>query len=175
MALIFQYGSNMSVARLNSKDRLDGCAKKIGIVKTIEKFDFEFSVWSNNNKCAAANIKSEGEEYIWGVLYEVEDSRVFRDLSKEGEKCLDQVEGEGSNYERIKIKVFDESGNPIKEDVYTYVVRGVRRQDNLKTNKQYISHILNGLKSNNIPKDYIDYVMNQIKKNNTEIFKNEEY
>ena len=34
MTLVFQYGSNMSVARLNSNDRLDGDAKTIGVART---------------------------------------------------------------------------------------------------------------------------------------------
>ena len=36
MALVFQYGSNMSVARINDTKRLDGDAKTIGIASTVE-------------------------------------------------------------------------------------------------------------------------------------------
>jgi len=46
MALVFQYGSNMSVARLNSDDRLAGDAKVVCVATTIEPFDLVFSVWS---------------------------------------------------------------------------------------------------------------------------------
>jgi hypothetical protein len=37
MAYIFQYGSNMSVSRLNHEDRLCGNAKVVCVAKTIEK------------------------------------------------------------------------------------------------------------------------------------------
>lgn len=168
MALVFQYGSNTSEKRLNSENRLNGVAIKIGIVQTINKFDFDFTIWSKTNKCAVADIKPNGEMNIWGVLYRVPDERVFRD-KKNKDKCLDQIEGEGHNYERIKIKISDADGNQIEEDVYTYIAKDSKRTNNLKTSKEYISHIMEGLIINEIPDNYINYVRNQIKKNNSEI------
>ncbi len=168
MAFVFQYGSNTSEKRLNSESRLNGTAVKIGIVQTVNKFDFDFTIWSRNNKCAVADIKSDGEMTIWGVLYQIPDERVFRDKKKK-EKCLDQIEGEGYNYKRIKIEVSDVDGKKIDEKVYTYVARDSKRKDDLKTSEEYVKHILDGLKINKVPDDYINYVVNQIKRNNPEI------
>ena len=174
MALVFQYGSNTSGIRLNSENRLNGTAKKIGIVYTLDKFDFAFTVWSKGNKCAVADLIPNGKNNIWGVLYEVPDERVFRSMKKGKEKCLDQIEGEGYNYKRIKIKVSDINDKQISDEVHTYVASDVRRKDNLKTSKDYVAHILEGLNDNKIPNEYIGYVFGQIKKNNPEILQKDE-
>ncbi len=39
MALIFQYGSNLSEERINSRERFDGSAIKNGIVYTISNYE----------------------------------------------------------------------------------------------------------------------------------------
>jgi cation transport regulator ChaC len=174
MALVFQYGSNASLLRLNSENRLNGAAKKIGIAITLDKFDFGFTVWSKRNRCAVADIIPNGEKNIWGVLYEIPDERIFRSLRKGKEKCLDQIEGEGYNYKRIKIKVSDIDGKYIHDEVHTYVAIDIKREDGLKTNQEYVTHIINGLNDNKIPKDYIDYVINEIKKNNSKISQKDE-
>jgi hypothetical protein len=46
MAIVFQYGSNMSVARLNCTDCLAGDAKLIGVARTVESYELAFTVWS---------------------------------------------------------------------------------------------------------------------------------
>ena len=43
MAVVFQYGSNMSVRQLNSADRLAGDAKLIGVARTVESYDLAFT------------------------------------------------------------------------------------------------------------------------------------
>ncbi len=66
--LIFQYGSNISTARLNDRDRLNGDARVISIVSTVDKFDIAFTVWSKSNGCAAADIvQSDTGRHIYGV------------------------------------------------------------------------------------------------------------
>ncbi len=174
MALVFQYGSNTSEVRLNSENRLNGTAKKIEIVYTLDKFDFDFTVWSKGNKCAVADLIPNGKNNIWGVLYKIPDERVFRNMKKGKEKCLDQIEGEGYNYKRIKIKVSNTKGEIIDDEVYTYVALDIKREDNLKTNKDYVTHIINGLNENKIPNDYIDYVIGKINNNNPNILQKSE-
>ena len=44
MAKVFQYGSNTSSSRLNSKERLQGDAKVLSVAQTVDNFEFDFSV-----------------------------------------------------------------------------------------------------------------------------------
>ncbi len=164
MALVFQYGSNTSIQRLNSKARLDGSAKFIGIVYTADKFELDFTVYSDYNKCAAADIvpKEEGRN-IWGILYDIPEERIYREKSI-GLTTLDDVEGEGSLYIRKLINVKYPNGDLLDEPVITYVVKN--KKNGLKTSLEYVSHILKGLKSNSIPNEYIEYVKSRIIINN---------
>lgn len=163
MAKVFQYGSNMQIGRLNAANRLDGSATLIGVVHTVQKFDFDFTIWSKTNNCAAADIILGGEHNIWGALYEIPDERVFRDLAKEHQlRSLDQIEGEGYNYERIKIDLSDSSEERISGDVYTYIAKLSKRRFDLCTSKEYSDHILKGLFELEASADYVDYIRSRI-------------
>ena len=79
MALVFQYGSNMSVVRLNSDGRLAGDAKAVCVATTVEPFELVFSVWSKSNSCAAADLlPSSAGRNVYGVLYEIPDFLLLR-------------------------------------------------------------------------------------------------
>ncbi|MCU0924841.1 MAG: gamma-glutamylcyclotransferase [Hydrogenophaga sp.] len=167
MALVFQYGSNMSVARLNGEDRLAGDAKVVCVAKTVERFEFIFSVWSTSNKCAAADLlPSYAGRSVYGVLYEIPDFLLSRDTAKErGRKSLDAIEGEGTNYVRTMIDVVTNYGATVP--AMTYVVK--IRQTDLKTSAAYVSHILAGLRENNMPEEYCKYVRAKILESNAEL------
>ncbi len=160
MSLVFQYGSNTSVHRLNSAKRLDGAARVVGPAYTQDKYDLDFTVWSKTNNCAAADIVPKGNTQIWGVVYEIPDNLIYRHSSGT-KKSLDAIEGEGGNYERVQIQVIS-NGNTIP--VLTYVVR--KREVGLATSAKYASIIINGLKSHDIPEEYLEYVYNRILFNN---------
>lgn len=164
MALVFQYGSNMSVARLNSADRLAGDAKAVCVATTVEPFELVFSVWSESNNCAAADLlPSNAGRTVYGVLYEIPDFLLSRATAKEkGRKSIDEIEGEGTNYVRAMIDVV--TNNEATVRVMTYVVKN--RQANLKTSAAYVSHILAGLREHNIPAEYCQYVRSKIVENN---------
>ena len=166
MPLVFQFGSNTSVQRLNSAARLNGAAKVIGPAHTKKKYELDFTVWSRSNDCAAADIVPEGTTLIWGVLYEISEELIYRHLSGE-RKSLDEIEGEGGNYERTEIEVISntEYNKPIS--VLTYVVR--ERKKELKTSVAYASEMLNGLTSNNIPNCYLQYAYKRILLNNKDL------
>jgi hypothetical protein len=100
MAVVFQYGSNMSVRELNSADRLAGDARLIGVARTVEQYDLGFTVWSRRRNCAAADIiPSDTGRSIYGVLYEAPNYLLSRDTAN-GRRSLDAIEGEGVNYRR---------------------------------------------------------------------------
>jgi len=166
MSLVFQYGSNTLVERLNSSERLNGGAKVVGTAYTFEKFDLDFTVWSRSNHCAAADIVPQGSMHIWGVLYEIPDNLIYRQLSG-ARKSLDAIEGEGGNYQRKDIQVILSNDKSSIISVLTYVVR--ERRSELKTSSAYASEILKGLKTHNMPKNYLRYVYGQILKNNSDI------
>lgn len=167
MALVFQYGSNMSVARLNGDDRLAGDAKVVCVATTVGSFELVFSVWSKSNNCAAADLLPSNEgRTVHGVLYEVPDFLLSRDTAKErGRKSLDAIEGEGTNYVRTMIDVVTNDGITVR--AMTYVVKN--RQANLKTSAAYVSHILAGLREHDMPNEYCHYVRSKIIENNEDL------
>src|SRR5665811_209482 len=167
MALVFQYGSNMSVARLNSKDRLAGDAQALYVARTAEPFDLMFTVWSKSNDCAAADLVSgKTGRSIYGVVYEVPDFLLARDTArKHNRKSLDAIEGEGTNYVRAMIDLIKDDGSTVH--AMTYHVKN--RSADLKTTFAYVSHILLGLKEHGIPDEYCQYVRSRIMDNNIDL------
>ena len=162
MALIFQYGSNMSTERLNSEARLQGDAKYVRNAYTVDDFELDFTVCSKNNRCAAADIVLGSGRKIWGVLYEIPDYLICRDTSGD-RRSLDKIEGEGKNYRRIPISLKDIDGQPV--EAQTYVVLKERDYE-LQTSLDYVTHILNGLYKHDMPDEYITYVKQRIINNN---------
>lgn len=164
MTLVFQYGSNMSVARLNHTDRLSGDANVIGVAKTVELFELMFTAWSKANACAAADIvPSKTGRSVYGVVYDIPESLLSRDSAKErNRKSMDAIEGEGTNYFRQAIDLESEDGS--KLTAMTYVVKD--RKTDLKTSLSYVQHIFDGLKEHNIPEEYQRYVVLQVIANN---------
>ncbi|HJX19290.1 MAG TPA: gamma-glutamylcyclotransferase family protein [Acidiferrobacterales bacterium] len=167
MALVFQYGSNMSVARLNGEDRLAGDAKPICVARTVEPFDLMFTVWSKSNNCAAADlVPGKTGRSIYGVVYEVPDFLLSRDTAKQrNRRSLDTIEGEGTNYVRAMIDLIRGDGSTVY--AMTYVVKD--RRSDLKTAYAYVRHILLGLKEHNIPNEYCQYVRSKVIENNSDL------
>jgi Gamma-glutamyl cyclotransferase, AIG2-like len=105
MAILFQFGSNCSTPELNSAERLAGAAVPIGIGETVDDYELAFDVWSKKRKCAASDIVATPGSKVWGVLYDIPDNRLRRDTTPPGTRSLDEIEGEGGNYERRLIRV----------------------------------------------------------------------
>lgn len=167
MAIIFQYGSNMSSERINHKTRLAGDAKMIGTAKTLEKFELGFTVYSQKNRCAAADIvPGKTGRSIYGVLYDIPDYLLARNTAEKfGRRSLDTIENEGKNYVRQLIKLFVTGGPEI--EALTYVVKN--RRNGIKTAPQYVRHILHGIREHNIPENYFQYAKRKIQANNPNI------
>ena len=164
MTLVFQYGSNTSTKRLNSVDRLNGDAKPIGLAHTIDKYELDFTVWSNGNNCAAADIVPSGTRQIWGVLYEVPDYLMDR-ITAGKRKSFDAIEGQKYRRQKIQVCMANEPQKPIT--VWTYTV--IEKTDGRKTSYDYAAHIIDGLREHKTPEDYIEYVKGRIIKNNPEL------
>lgn len=166
MAIVLQYGSNMLTSRINSPDRLNNNAKLIGVALTEENYEFGFTIWSKTNECAAADIIPDKGRNIWGVLYEIPDYLIKRETSGQ-EKSLDQIEGEGTNYQRIKIRVRRPDGILFETEVITYLA--LKRKANIMTSQKYAEYILRGLKEHNMPNEYTEYIKDRILKNNPKL------
>ena len=163
MALVFQYGSNASSERLNSAERLVGVATAVGLVRTKECFDLSFSHFSSCNQCATVDLVHNGSRQIYGVLYEIPDNRVYRSCSV-GPKTLDEIEGECSAYYRARIPVVMAASPHESHEAITYFVKSPSA--GIKTNAEYVGHIIKGLRDHHAPDDYVRYVKERAIENN---------
>ena len=164
--LVFQYGSNMSSVRLNSEVRLQGEAVPLGLAITEDPFDLDFTVFSPQNGCAAADLTPNGSRRIVGILYEIPEERVLRERSG-GLRTLDDVEGEGEAYVRTTIRVTRAESERGPEVAATYLVKTPRA--GIRTCAAYAHHILAGLREHRAPDEYVAYVKDRITRNNPEL------
>jgi cation transport regulator ChaC len=152
MALVFQYGSNCLDSEINSKSRLCGDAQFVDIAETVEDFELAFDVQSTGRGCAASDIMRNPGGKVYGVLYEVPDYLIGRQTAKaRSRKSFDEIEGEGTNYNREMIKVRRPDGEVVL--ALTYTVKCPK--PGLKTNIDYVRHIVCGLREHGISDEYI--------------------
>ena len=120
----FAYGSN-----LNKKQMLERCPdNKPKLVATLPNYKLVFVGWSRQWRGGVASIKRFSGERVIGAIYEVSD----RDLRR-----LDKCEG---GYERFKVTVFSEDGEPV--EAITYVKSG--QLEETPPSKEYLSIIQQG-------------------------------
>jgi gamma-glutamylcyclotransferase len=163
MALVFQYGSNCSVTRLNGKDRLNGAARVVGVAETVEDYALAFDVWSARNNCAASNIVPTPGHKVWGVLYDVPDERMSSKTCPSGTRSFDAIEGPA--YRRQTIQVRRPDGSVV--EAVTYVVRQPLK--GLRSSLEYVRHIVRGLREQGVAEGYIREVKEIAAMNNPEI------
>jgi hypothetical protein len=159
MVMVFQYGSNTSTDRINAPKRLGGAARLVGLARTRNGYELSFTRESKLNKCAAADLV-DGNEMIYGVLYEIPDYRVYESLRRDGLKTLDEIE-RGYQNEPIEVELVSD-GRPITAITY----RVIDRIPNLKTAAHYVKHIVDGLRLHRAPPEYIDYVKRRAEASN---------
>ena len=164
MALVFQYGSNTSSARLNAPERLRGEANALGLAYTVGQYDLGFSVWSKTNNCAAADLVRAPGRKTWGVLYEIPDNLLSKETAGD-RKSLEAIEG--PRYRRRKIRVCRANTPNAPLAVWTYTV--ITKEKGLKTSSEYANHILTGLREHQAPADYIEHIKGRILKNNPDL------
>lgn len=152
MAIVFQYGSNVCTARINSPKRLRGDARPIEKAQTVDDYDIVFNVYSNTNQCAAADLIPIPGYQAWGVLYEIQDDLVRG--NRTDRKTLAGIEG--PRYEEKPIRVCKLNGEIV--DAVTYLVRPRDRRDDLLTTVWYVSWIVYGLREHGVPEEYISHV-----------------
>lgn len=164
MALVFQYGSNSSSARLNSRNRLRSEATSLGLAYTVGQYDLGFTVWSESNNCAAADLVRAPGKQVWGVLYDIPNYLLSRDTVC-NRRSLDAIEG--SRYRRRKIKLCRPGMPGTPFTAWTYTV--IQKQKGLRTSREYANYILDGLCEHQAPSEYINHVKTRILKNNPDL------
>jgi hypothetical protein len=163
---LFQYGSNMSTKRLNSTNRLEGCAKPIGKAR-LDGWGIRFDLYSESNDCAVTDIIRSHQEFVWGVLFLVPRELV---IARRGERSrMDVVEGAGlgslSNYRRATIYV--RRGKYLMQaETYLGTSEARRRFEALQPNAQrvsreYFGYVAVGCKSHKLPKSYLAKIKKQ--------------
>lgn len=156
MPLIFQYGSNLDIERLNSHSRLQGQAKAVGTAQTRECYDWEFNIATQTGSAVSIADSSASGRQIWGALYEIPEDRIFRHLGKGNHPTLDAIEGEGGNYRRGPIALLKADGSPILETVLTYY--GHQIKGTLRAYEDYAQHILLGAAAHQLPQEYQHWI-----------------
>jgi hypothetical protein len=153
---VFQYGSNISTARMRDEHKRIPSAEPLEAAWTIELYNFCFPVYSRSGGRAASGIKADSNgRQIFGAVYSIPESLVYRDPGNPKEISLDAIEGEGSNYSRETIRITGiKSGETY--DAITYLP--LYYDCGEPTDADYAGYILAGLSEWNAPAEYTSYI-----------------
>lgn len=122
----FAYASN-----LNQKQMRERCPdSQPGFIATLPNYKLVFVGWSRQWRGGKANIRLFRGEKVTGAIYDV------------SEQCLRQLDKYESSYDRLKVTVFNEDGEPI--EAITYIKTG--QSEETRPSPQYLSVIRQGYK-----------------------------
>jgi len=124
----FAYGSNMDVQRMKSREIV--FSKRYHAILPGYRLEFN-KITLFNQKEGYANIVVDKNEYVEGVLYNIDDV----DLEK-----LDCFEGYPDHYNRITIKV--RLDNQSEVEAITYIAQPDKTRRGLKPSKKYLNYLL---------------------------------
>ena len=120
----FAYGSN-----LNKKQMLERCPdSKPKLIVTLPNYNLVFVGWSRKWRGGVATIKRFSGGKVPGGVYEI------------SEQCLRRLDRYEEGYERFKVTVFSEDGEPI--EAITYVKAG--QLEETPPSREYLSIIQQG-------------------------------
>ncbi len=123
----FAYASN-----LNKKQMRERCPdSKPRLIATLPHHKLVFAGWSRKWRGGSATIKRFSGERIFGAIYEISEQCL---------RQLDRCEGYPDVYNRFKVTVFDENGEPI--EAITYAKSGLLEET--PPAKEYLSIIQQG-------------------------------
>jgi gamma-glutamylcyclotransferase (GGCT)/AIG2-like uncharacterized protein YtfP len=135
--LYFAYGSNMEPRRFKRR-----CphAQVVGRAR-LPGYRLDFTRYSTSFRGGVADIVSDPEAEVWGVLSRVEES----DLAS-----LDEYEGAPVRYRREQVTVIDDGGQ--EHSAITYMAN---RTGHFTPSKSYVELILRGACEHGLPADYV--------------------
>ena len=175
MGFVFQYGANMSSARLNAESMMNGYAAPMGLARTLEPFELEFSCKNRQFACATVSLRPCSQEdvpdlqrcrQIYGVLYDIPDDRMYG--KGEGHlRTLDEIETEQGAYQRSEVRVVLMGHEDKPLTALTYLARDP--EPFLKTELHYAVHLFAGLREFGAPQDYLKYVRFRIIRTNPKL------
>ncbi len=158
---LFQYGSNMSPARLNGPERLNGQAKAISAAR-LDGWGIRFDLNSKTNDSAVTDIVPAPGEHVLGVLFE---------LSEGALAVMDRIEGVRAdgmgNYQRANVEIsVVPSGETVTAVTYLGTEAGRARCRNGSADRQivkpaYFEHLLAGGRLFDFGTAYVRYLHRQ--------------
>ena len=123
----FAYGSN-----LNHRQLLERCPdNQLMFTATLQNYKLIFAGWSRQWRGGQASIKPFRGDKVLGAIYEISE----RDLRR-----LDKYEGYPDTYDRLKITVYRDTGEPV--EAITYIK--LSQSEETKPSPEYLATIKQG-------------------------------
>jgi len=123
----FAYGSN-----LNRQQMRERCPdSKPAFTASLNHYKLIFAGWSRAWRGGTASIKPQRGEKVLGAIYDVPENDLRR---------LDKYEGHPETFNRLKVIVNTETGDPVA--AFTYI--RARQSEETKPAPQYLSLIQQG-------------------------------
>ena len=120
----FAYGSN-----INRKHMLECCPdSEPKFIATLPNYKLVFVGWSRRWRGGVATLKRFRGDKVLGAVYEI------------SEQCLRQLDRSEEGYDRFKVTVYDEDGEPI--EAVTHIRSG--RLEETQPSKEYLAVIQQG-------------------------------
>jgi cation transport regulator ChaC len=138
----FAYGSNLDPVR--KEDRTGGIREARSA--RLRGFRFAFNKKGNDGS-GKANIVSDSGGEVWGVVYR---------CSAKALAAMDRMEGVPDHYERQAVEVVLDSGESI--DAITYVANPHKVADGLMPTRDYLKHVLQGIRHHQLPNSYLSII-----------------
>lgn len=140
--IYFAYGSNMNWERMQER-----CpSARFLFAARLDGFRLDFTRYSRNNRCGAADIIYDPPAQMWGVVFHIKD---------EQKPKLDAAEGVGVGaYKEFTVDVHPEGDRAQRIKALTYVV--VNKEDpRPKPSVAYKQLMVDGATHWKLPADYI--------------------
>jgi cation transport regulator ChaC len=123
----FAYGSNLN--RSQMLERCPDCQPRL--TATLPNYKLVFAGWSRLWRGGTASIKPFRGEKVLGAIYEISDPDLRR---------LDKYEGYPDTYDRLKITVYRETGEPV--EAITYIK--LSQSEETKPSPEYLAVLQQG-------------------------------
>lgn len=140
--LYFAYGSNMNWDRL--RDRCPSA--RFLFAARLDGFRLDFTRYSRNNRCGAADIIYDPPGQVWGVVFHIKD---------EQKGALDKAEGVSVGaYQQFAVDVHPDGDRAQRIKALTYVV--VNKEDpRPKPSASYKQLMVDGAEHWKLPAEYL--------------------
>jgi hypothetical protein len=140
MPLVFAYGSNLTVARIEGRA---GAVKTVSIAKLAGHALRFHKTGRDGSGKADAYATGRADDAVWGVVYE---------MSAPSKRRLDRFEGLGTEYLEAELTV-EVTGGELRAHVYR--ANPLRIDDDLLPFDWYHRLVVQGARNHGLPADYV--------------------